>query len=646
MKTQKSHLQFATGRFARMWLLGILFLVACSKTPVDPGGGNNPPINNPGVDVPVGANDGVTFINNGTSAIFNLYAPEKKTVSLIGDFNNWAADSKYALKNSKNGNRWWIQIDNLDPKKEYAYQYLIDGNIKIADPYAEKILDPYNDSYIPKSVYPDLKPYPSGQTEIVSVMQAQPASYIWKVQNFVRPNPSDLVIYELLIRDFVATHSYKTLIDTLDYLSRLGVNAIELLPVNEFEGNVSWGYNTNFGFALDKYYGTKNDFKAFVDACHERGIAVIQDIVLEHQFGSSPMIRMYATASGAPSANNPWFNTANRHPYAVGYQMNHDKEATQFYTKNVIKYWMQEYKIDGFRFDQSKAFTQKLSTDDATWSQYDAARIATLKNYHNYIKSIDPTFYLILEHFTVNEEEAELAKNGMLLWGNMSNAGQQAAMGYPDGNGTWDLSGIFYNRYGFSTPSKVIYFESHDEERVQFKNTAYGNASGDYSVKNLSTGLARDGMLAAFLFASPGPKLIWQFGERGYDISIGNGDERLREKPPHWEYMSQPDRKKLFEIYSELIRFKLKNSVFKTADFQYNLTGGVKTIQLNGSDGVKVFLIGNFNVTPQSVTIPFPATGLWFDNLGGKNINVASNPYSMTLLPGEYFLFSNQLLKK
>ncbi|WP_243664309.1 alpha-amylase family glycosyl hydrolase [Rhodothermus marinus] len=91
--------------------------------------------------------------------------------------------------------------------------------------------------------------------------------------DFERPPAHELVIYELLIRDFVARHDYATLIDTLDYLERLGVNAIELMPVAEFDGNISWGYNPAFHLALDKYYGPADDLKRFVDECHRRGIA-------------------------------------------------------------------------------------------------------------------------------------------------------------------------------------------------------------------------------------------------------------------------------------------------------------------------------------------------------------------------------------
>jgi 1,4-alpha-glucan branching enzyme len=183
--------------------------------------------------VPAGANDGVTFINSGKSAIFNLYAPNKTSVSVIGDFNNWQPT---AMTKSTDGTRWWVQVDNIDPTKEYAYQYYIDNTIKVADPYTEKVLDPDNDNAIPATVYPNLLAYPAGKTTgIVSVMQASPTAYSWKNASITRPDPKNLVIYELHVRDFIGTHSYKTLTDTLNYIANLGVNAVELMPVNELK---------------------------------------------------------------------------------------------------------------------------------------------------------------------------------------------------------------------------------------------------------------------------------------------------------------------------------------------------------------------------------------------------------------------------
>lgn len=643
-------------------LVGLLLISfsACSKKDAlggtsgnDTGNGTG---NTAGVDPPSNSVDGVVFINNGTSAIFNLYAPGKKSVQLIGDFNSWSTtDSKYTMKNSKDGTRWWVQIDNLDASTEYAYQYYIDGSLKVADPYARKILDPDNDKYIPATVYPNLKAYPTGKTTgIVGVTQGNPTPYTWKVSNFVKPDQKNLVVYELLVRDFLNPsitnpHSYKALTDSLDYLVKLGINAVELMPVNEFEGNDSWGYNSNFMFALDKYYGTSNDYKAFIDACHSHGIAVIQDIVLEDQFGSSPLVQMYADASGAPSASNPWMDQANMHPDAVGYQMNHQSKATQKFSEDVMKYWVQEYHIDGYRFDEAKGFTQTNSglTDEAAWAAYDASRVATWKMYNTYMKSVDPTMYVILEYFAVDKEETELTGQGMMVWNNLNGYALQAAMGYNDTGGSWDLSRLFYDQHSSTVPYGLMgYWESHDQERLQFKNGMYGNSNSalNYNIKDLATGLKRDEMMAAFLFSSPGPKMVWQFGERGYDISIDDGG-RLGDKAPHWEYLNDVNRVHLMNVYSKLIKWKINNAVFTTTTFNYDLANDpLKWVALKGTDN-NVVIVGNFDVAARTATVSFPTTGTYHDNFGGADLNVSNASYTITLAPGEYHVYSSTLLK-
>jgi pullulanase/glycogen debranching enzyme len=589
-----------------------------------------------GKPLPSGAVDGVTFINNGTSVIFNIYAPGKNTVSVSGDFNNWAP---LAMNETPDGTRFWVQVDNITPTTEYAYQYLIDGSIKVADPYTEKVLDPSNDRYISATVYPNLKAYPTGQTGIVSTFQASPTAYTWKVTNFVRAPQKNLVIYELHVRDFVATHSYQTLIDTLNYVANLGVNAIELLPVNEFEGNDSWGYNSNFMFALDKYYGPKNVYKAFIDACHAKGIAVIQDIVLEDQFGSSPLVQMYASSNGAPSASNPWLAPTTTHPDGVGYQMNHQKAATQYFTENVMKYWMQEYHIDGYRFDEAKGYTQVVSNDEATWAQFDQSRVDLWTKYNAYMKSIDPNFYVILEMFSANNEQTNYAKLGMMVWTNLSSPADQATMGYAT-NPSWDLSGLFYDGYGFTSPyGLVAYWESHDEERSMFKNETYGNSSGGYTTKDIPTALKREEMASAFLMSSPGPKMIWQFEELGYDITIDQNG-RTGDKPILWSYNTDPNRKHLYNAYAKMIKMKIKNPVFATTNFKYSLGGSVKTVQLLDATN-NVEIVGNFDVGSITSVVAFPSAGTWYDNITGTNLNVTSANFTMTLAPGEYHVYSS-----
>ena len=620
----------------------LLLLIAATHTACKKAATDTPeptPVNQT-ADLPAGAKDGVTFINNGTSAIVTLYAPGKTSVSLIGDFNNWSATAS-AMKKTPDGNTWWVQIDNLNPATEYAYQFYVDGNLKVADPYCEKVLDPDNDQYIAATVYPNLKDYPTGKTTgIASVMQANQPVYSWKNTSFTRPDKNNLVIYELLVRDFTTEHSYASTLAKLDYLIGLGINAIELMPVNEFEGNLSWGYNPSFYFAPDKYYGTKIALQNFIDECHGRGIAVIMDMVLNHSFGQSPMVQLYFDGS-KPTTSSPWFNVDAKHPFNVGYDFNHENQATKKFSKDVMKFWMQQYKIDGFRFDLSKGFTQKSSADDAQFRQYDAGRVAIWKDYNNYIKSIDPNFYVILEHFAEESEEKVLADDGMMLWNNLSHDMNEATMGWLGGsNFQWG----FYTNHGFTKSENLVsYGESHDEERLNFKNISYGNGAGSYMIKgNLSTSLKREELIAAFLFGMPGPKMIWQFGELGYDISIDfNG--RTGEKPIKWEYFSDPNRKALYDAYAKFIRLKKNNSIFNSTNFTYNLAGGVKYIKLTeGSNTVVV--VGNFDVVSQAANIDFGTLGTWVDAVG-NNINLASGTYAANLAPGEYHIFSKVALK-
>lgn len=613
----------------------VLLTTACKKTTSDPV--TETPVTN--TELPSGAKDGVAFTNNGTSAIVTLYAPGKNSIALIGDFNNW---STTAMKKTSDGNTWWIQIDNLNPSTEYAYQFLVDGTLKVADPYCEKVLDENNDKYISAATYPNLKAYPSGKTTgIVSVMQANQPVYTWKNTNFTRPDKNNLVVYELLIRDFATDHNYASTIQKLDYLTTLGINAIELMPVNEFEGNLSWGYNPSFYFAPDKYYGTKTALQNFIDECHGRGIAVILDMVLNHSFGQSPMVQLYFDGS-KPTGSSPWFNAEAKHPFNVGYDFNHESAATRKFSKDVMKFWMQQYKIDGFRFDLSKGFTQKASADDAQFRLYDASRVAIWKEYNNFIRSIDANnFYVILEHFAEESEEKALADEGMMLWNNLTYNMNEATMGWL---GNSDFSWGFYTRHGFTKSENLVtYGESHDEERLNYKNMTYGNASGSYIIKgNLATSLKREELAAAFLFAIPGPKMIWQFAELGYDINIDfNG--RTGEKPIKWEYYTDPDRKLLYDAYAKFIRLKKNNSIFNTSSSSYNLANGIKYIKLTDASNT-VVVVGNFDVVPQTANIDFGLSGAWLDAVG-TNINLTTNTYTGTLAPGEYHVFSKVALK-
>ncbi|OYT11561.1 MAG: alpha-amylase [Bacteroidetes bacterium 4572_112] len=591
--------------------------------------------------LPTGVIDGINYISD-TEVILCLYAPNKNFSFVIGDFNNWELEDSFYMKKTPDNNYFWLKISNLIPQQEYVFQYFVDGDVKIGDPYAEKVSDPWNDKWIDDATYPNMLDYPNGKTEgIASVLQTDQGSYTWNTSNFVAPQKDELVIYELLIRDFTAKHTFQSVIDSLNYLKELGINAIELMPINEFEGNNSWGYNPNYYFAVDKYYGTKDDFKRLVDTAHSMGIAIILDVVYNHSFGTSPYVKLWWDANNnRPAADNPFFNVTPKHDFNVGFDMNHESAATKKYISRAVKFWIEEYKIDGFRFDLSKGFTQKNTLGDVgEWGHKDAGRIHILKSYADSIFAVNPDAYVILEHFADNDEEKDLSAN-MMLWGNLNHAYAEAAMGY-NTSGKSDFSWISYQERGWTNSHVVGYMESHDEERLMYKASQWGNVNGGYSIKNKNVFMRRASLNAAFFLTVPGPKMIWQFGELGYDISIDyNG--RTGEKPIKWDYMDDDDRKNNYAIYAAINKLRADESAcFQTTDYDMDVNGALKQITLRHSS-MNLVTVGNFDVIPHNYTVTMPHSGTWYDYFSGDTIEVINTNYTFALDMGLFHIYTDK----
>jgi len=601
--------------------------------------------------IPSGIGEGITYLPGDTAAYLVLYAPGKSRIAVIGDFNNWLENEAAQMNKTPDGNYFWIRIGRLVAGAEYAYQYLIDGSLKVADYNTEKVLDPNNDKDIPAATYPGLKSYPTGKTTgIVSVLQPGRPTYNWKVSNFTKPDKRNLVIYEVLIRDFLSNRNFQTLKDSLGYFKRLGVNAIQLMPFSEFEGNLSWGYNPNFFFAPDKFYGTETAIKDFIDACHQQGIAVIMDMVLNHAFGSSPHALMYWDGvNGKPASSNPWLNPDAKHPFNVGYDFNHESVATKTLVSRVVRHWLTQYKIDGFRWDLSKGFTQTNNpTNVAAWGNYDASRVAIWKRIYDSMQVVMPGSYCILEHFADNTEERELSNYGMLLWGNANYNFNQATMGYAQDS---DFSGVSAQRRGWDKQHLVGYMESHDEERLMYKNIQFGNQSASYSTRDSVTALKRMGMATAFWAMIPGPKMLWQFGELGFPFSINtctngtvNNNCRLDNKNPVWGFYNDIFKRGLFDVYSNLIRLRTSAAyltTFTSPNYTLDFSGTVKSMQIN-DDALKVVVVGNFDIAAKTATVNFPVNGTWYDYFNKTSVNITGGSSSLTLQPGQYHVYFNK----
>ncbi|MEW4924874.1 alpha-amylase family glycosyl hydrolase [Algibacter sp. 2305UL17-15] len=656
---------------------------------IDPGANN--------ATMPEDYPEGINYDNTDpTVATLVLNAPEKDFVYVAGSFNSWNPETTDAMKYDTTRNKFWLTLTGLTSQQIETYQYwVVDKTpianspalVKTADPYSTLVLSPFDDPTIPPSTYPSLPTYPVGQEREVTVLQTGKTPYNWQVTNFNKPKKEDLVIYEVLIRDFDADRNFQDIIDKIDYFKNLNINAIELMPVMEFEGNESWGYNTSFHMALDKFYGTEDKFKELVDVCHQNGIAVILDVALNHAFGRNPMVRMWMNDPdndgwGEPSSENPYFNTTPKHSYNVGSDFDHSNSFTRVYTKRVVKHWIEEFNIDGFRWDLTKGFTQLCSSgDEGCTNSYKQDRVDVLKEYADYSWSLDETHYVIFEHLGNDDEESEWANyrlgdaipKGIMLWGKMTDPYSQLTMGYANNS---NISRMGHKAHSGFTDKRVVgYAESHDELRIMEKNKRFGNSSGGYDTKDLNTGLSRMSALGAMSLTIPGPKMIWHFGELGMDNSIFTcsngslnlpddsppsgdngspaGDCKLDTKPqPQWtnNWLNDANRSPIYETWSRINNLKVNEPVFEG---DYNITSGNLTPRISiftgsettsGTELKNVVIIANFELANTNVNPNFPYGGTWYDlmDTSATPATIAGSTTSINLAPGEFKMYGNQ----
>jgi 1,4-alpha-glucan branching enzyme len=592
--------------------------------------------------MPAGLQQGINIVDNSTVTLVlydkDKYGARKDYAHVVGDFNNWTLsnDEQSQMFRDDAADCWWITLTGLDPAKEYAFQYYVGNSgkdpIRVADPYARKILDPANDPDIPASTYPENKEYPEGAIGIVSLFRIQEEPYNWQVTDFEKPSRDNLVIYELLLRDFTESGDLNGAMAELDYLQSLGVNAIELMPVQEFDGNDSWGYNPAFYFAMDKAYGTDRMYKEFIDECHRRGMAVILDVVYNHATGANPFARMWWDAANNKTApENPYFNVDAPHPYSVFHDFNHESELVRSFVKRNLQFLLEEYHVDGFRFDLTKGFTQRSSTE-STAGYYDASRIAILKKYHTAIKEVNPDTYVILEHFCDDREETELSNDGMMVWRNNNELFKRSAIGFQT-----DFSPVYYGSSDRPVNSLVSYMESHDEERTAYVQLSEGSA---FIKNNLDVRMSLLSANAAFFFTVPGPKMIWQFGELGYDLSI-NENGRTGRKPIKWDYLTVPERRELYDTYAALINLRMEHEELFNATSTLSWNNG-RYLTLSSSENAKnIVVIGNFTDKTTGGEVNFPQTGVWYNYLeNGTTIYVPSTTMNVELPPYSFKIYT------
>ncbi len=491
---------------------------------------------------------------------FCLAAPGKNSVVLVPSWDNYAVLEKNNMKyQDYEGNRYfWTTVSGLANDVYYSYYYVVDDTYKVADPYAHLVLDCYNDGRM--IGWADAPKHPGAPYNDIMMAVYRGDLDDYTFSDFTIPDHDNLVIYEMLFRDFTGYDGYargwgtvQKAIEKIPYIREMGFNAIELMPIMEFNGNNSWGYNTNFYMAPDKWYGSPTDYKDFVEECHRNGIAVILDIVFNQSDGLHPWYQMY------PIDTNPFYNKVAPHSWSVLNDWNQGHPLVQQQWTDALIYWMEKYNVDGFRFDLVKGLGDNESYSAGT-DAYNQSRIDRMKRLHGVIKSVKPNGIHINELLAGAAEEKVLGEDGQLQWANVNDASCQYAMAWDNGNNNLlrFLSSMDGARPWGST---VSYAESHDEQRMGYKCQAYGNGAVA-SEDDPATMFDRLAGVAVQMLLTPGPKMVWQFGELGnaQNAKSASGDNDTSPKMVNWtEWLADPDRVYLRNIYAAIINLRMNN---------------------------------------------------------------------------------------
>ena len=559
--------------------------------------------------IPGGIDLGPTWLNN--SMFLAVYAPSQPVMRVVVNSLENASEEPEALTMYKDPNiqdTWWIELDL--PNGQYEYEYLLINGNRIADPFSRRLTN--------------------GKTRIEigpgGISTAD--DFIWSSNDYIRPSLDTLIIYELHVDDFSAQGNgqgtFLDVIDRLDHLKMAGINAIELLPITEFPGTHSWGYDPQLMSAVEGNYGTPEEFMRLVDEAHSRGIAVIIDLVWNHIKSTSPIWEIQPDYDLNPYIKLHTDLNPNEAEGSWGMlDWDHFNTNTIDYINRVNKIWVDEYRVDGFRFDAMYMIGWDMQQQEygiPAWS-------TELRNH-------DPTIYQIAEHLPSNPwliENTDLSSgwhdsfhDRLLNDVHGQSLSTMSIMRQIVGLHEYSDWGDPYN----SRTQAVKYMVSHDEQSILQEMVTFNS----YSIEEARS---RDKFYATILFTSLGIPMLFQgqeFGlQTGWDDDNNNGnydDEKLQYRPVDWSLLNTDIGQSHLEHYSKLAKLRKSNPAFYEGTFYdlYRYTSqkvivyGYKDESPNNNDD-QVVVVANFSSLERTIeNVPFLSSGIWYDALNPTNV--------------------------
>tara|TARA_A100001234_G_scaffold219573_1_gene230654 strand:- start:993 stop:3014 length:2022 start_codon:yes stop_codon:yes gene_type:complete len=533
-----------------------------------------------------------------------IYAPSQPVVQVIvtnpGQTGS-AVDAIVLKKDPVQEFIWWVKLEL--PNGEYDYEYLLLDGTRLPDPYSRRIIN--------------------GRTRIeIGPGGASTADdFNWESEGlYSRPNLEDLIIYELHVDDFAAVGNglgkFEHVKNRLDYIKSLGVNAIELMPITAIGGVHSWGYDLSSHLALNERYGTPNDLKSFIDQAHLKGIAVILDQVWNHVRREGSLYQVQKNYDLNPYLK-PWTQTnTNENQESWGMEdLDHFNLKTVEYVNNVNKIFLDEYKIDGFRFDAGRYIGWDLNQSELglnAWTD------ALYEHDNDVIQIIE---YLPSDPWLTNILNISSSWHDSFHDRIKMDAHNQY-------NSTTDLMRQVIGLHEYSNVSTpyqnrsqaIKYMISHDEQSLIQEMVEFDNYT-------MEQALDRDKFYASVLFTSLGIPMLWQgqeFGfKSGWNDDNGDGnydDEKLSYRPVDWSVLDTENGQSHLDHYKKLIKLRKNNPAISKGTFydlfryagQNVIVYGYKDERLEGSND-QIVVIANFSTSSQTIqNVPFLSPGNWF----------------------------------
>ena len=536
-----------------------------------------------------------------SSIEFNLFAPNNKGAALIGSFSNWKD-----IPMEKGEDRYFRTYVELEDGV-YTYKFRVQSQSPNLEPEQwVEVIDPYATD-VDEAEHNGRVRVKDGQRII--------DTYVWQHDDKLLPDNHELVIYELHIADFTGGEvdpdkrgKYVDAIEKLDYLRELGINAIELMPVNEYPGDYSWGYKVRHFFATESSYGSTEDLKRFIDECHARGIRVIMDGIYNHTDEECPLMLI---------DRNYWYYEYMHYPEDPanywGPEFNYENYDEKLgikpaweYIGDVVRFWIREYHIDGIRFD---AVRQLANYEFLDWLAKEAKKAAAKK-----------PFYTIAEH--IPDTNTVVGPEGPMdaCW---HESFRYFVLPHITGE-TFELEKLKEvldpRRQGYAATTHVVnYLATHDRQHVM-------RELGDRSIFD-EAAFKRAKLGAVLLITAMGVPMLWmgeEFGEHKRKSETVTQPKKIA-----WPLLSRDLNRDLFEFYKHLIALRKQSTALQSNNIEFfheNPDSKVLAYARQNDSSERVVVVANFSdqhLAGYRVS-NFPAPGTWRE-LMGNDVEVAED---------------------